>query len=72
MQEEVFGPVIAVAPFKDVSDALAKLHDTCYGEYKSIFLNCHYKTVIRQYRRNEDNYFGDSSQFKNLTCTQTG
>ncbi|ETS72999.1 Aldehyde dehydrogenase [Pestalotiopsis fici W106-1] len=37
MREEVFGPVVAVASFKDASDALAKVHDTCYGLAAAVF-----------------------------------
>lgn len=37
MQEEVFGPVVAVAPFKDVPDVLDKVHDTCYGLAAAVF-----------------------------------
>lgn len=37
MQQEVFGPVVAVAPFKNVSDVLTKVHDTCYGLAAAVF-----------------------------------
>ena len=30
-QEEIFGPVLAVIPFDDVDDALAKANDVFYG-----------------------------------------
>lgn len=31
MQEEIFGPVVAIAKFTDLEDALEKAHDTSYG-----------------------------------------
>jgi len=31
MQEEIFGPVVAIAKFTDIEDVLAKAHDTMYG-----------------------------------------
>lgn len=31
MQEEIFGPVVAIAKFTDIEDALEKAHDTSYG-----------------------------------------
>jgi len=30
-REEIFGPVAAVIPFRDVDDAVAKANDSCYG-----------------------------------------
>jgi aldehyde dehydrogenase (NAD+) len=36
MQEEIFGPVVAIAKFKDVEDVLAKAHDTFYGLAASV------------------------------------
>ncbi|KAM0544114.1 hypothetical protein ACHAPJ_011996 [Fusarium lateritium] len=46
MQEEVFGPVVAVASFKDMDDALNKAHDTCYGLASAVF-TADIKTGIR-------------------------
>jgi aldehyde dehydrogenase (NAD+) len=37
MKEEVFGPVVAVAPFKDVEDVLEMANDTCYGLAAAVF-----------------------------------
>lgn len=37
MQQEVFGPVVAVAPFKDINDVLEKAHDTIYGLAAAVF-----------------------------------
>jgi aldehyde dehydrogenase (NAD+) len=36
MQEEIFGPVVAIGKFKDVEDCLQKAHDTFYGLAASV------------------------------------
>jgi acyl-CoA reductase-like NAD-dependent aldehyde dehydrogenase len=38
-REEVFGPVVAVLPFDDEVDAVAKANDTEYGLSGSVFTN---------------------------------
>ena len=37
MQEEIFGPVVAVSKFKDVDDVIEKAHDTAYGLAAAVF-----------------------------------
>ncbi|KAI8145573.1 aldehyde dehydrogenase domain-containing protein [Fennellomyces sp. T-0311] len=37
MQEEIFGPVVAIAKFKDVEDVLKMAHDTIYGLAAAVF-----------------------------------
>ncbi|KAI8369237.1 aldehyde dehydrogenase domain-containing protein [Radiomyces spectabilis] len=37
MQEEIFGPVVAICKFKDVDDAIEKAHDTTYGLAAAVF-----------------------------------
>ncbi|KAI9263190.1 aldehyde dehydrogenase domain-containing protein [Phascolomyces articulosus] len=37
MQEEIFGPVVAVSKFKDVDDVIDKAHDTTYGLAAAVF-----------------------------------
>ncbi|KAI8140757.1 aldehyde dehydrogenase domain-containing protein [Fennellomyces sp. T-0311] len=37
MKEEIFGPVVVVAKFKDVEDVVAKANDTTYGLAASVF-----------------------------------
>jgi len=36
MQEEIFGPVVAIAKFKDIEDVLQKAHETFYGLAASV------------------------------------
>lgn len=37
MQEEVFGPVVAVASFKTTEEAISKANDSCYGLDSGVF-----------------------------------
>ncbi|KAI8147978.1 aldehyde dehydrogenase domain-containing protein [Fennellomyces sp. T-0311] len=37
MQEEIFGPVVAVSKFKDIDDVIEKAHDTTYGLAAAVF-----------------------------------
>lgn len=37
MREEVFGPVVAVAPFDNADHVLTMAHDTCYGLAAAVF-----------------------------------
>lgn len=37
MQQEVFGPVAALASFKDLNDVLEKAHDMRYGLASAVF-----------------------------------
>lgn len=37
MQEEIFGPVVTIAKFKDVADVVEKAHDTTYGLAAAVF-----------------------------------
>ncbi|KAI8146002.1 aldehyde dehydrogenase domain-containing protein [Fennellomyces sp. T-0311] len=37
MQEEIFGPVVAVSKFKDVDDVIQMAHDTSYGLAAAVF-----------------------------------
>ncbi|KAG0162820.1 aldehyde dehydrogenase (NAD(P)(+)) ald5 [Apophysomyces sp. BC1034] len=37
MQEEIFGPVVAISKFKDADDVVAKAHNTTYGLAAAIF-----------------------------------
>ncbi|MHB1868374.1 MAG: aldehyde dehydrogenase family protein, partial [Nitrososphaerales archaeon] len=38
-QEEIFGPVVTVSTFKDVTDAVEKANDTFYGLSAAIWTN---------------------------------
>jgi len=37
--EEVFGPVVTLAPFDDLNDAIARINGSQYGIHASIFTN---------------------------------
>ena len=37
MQEEIFGPVVAISKFKDVDDVIEMAHDTDYGLAAAVF-----------------------------------
>ena len=37
MKEEIFGPVVAIAKFKDVDDVIAKANDSIYGLAAGVF-----------------------------------
>jgi len=39
MQEEIFGPVAAIATFKDEDEVIRKAHDTVYGLAAAVFTN---------------------------------
>jgi acyl-CoA reductase-like NAD-dependent aldehyde dehydrogenase len=49
MREEVFGPVVAVAPFRTSEDALQMANDTCYGLASGVFTS-DMKTGMRMAR----------------------
>ncbi|ORX46717.1 aldehyde dehydrogenase [Hesseltinella vesiculosa] len=46
MQEEIFGPVVAIAKFKNLDDVIEKAHDTTYGLAASIHTT-NVKTAIQ-------------------------
>lgn len=46
MQEEIFGPVVAITKFKDTDDVLEKAHDTIYGLAAGVFTSSIDKAVL--------------------------
>ncbi|ODQ52036.1 putative aldehyde dehydrogenase-like protein C9E9.09c [Saitoella complicata NRRL Y-17804] len=52
MQEEIFGPVVAIAKFTDIEDVIEKAHDTTYGLAAAVFTT-NLKTAIQVSNRLE-------------------
>jgi acyl-CoA reductase-like NAD-dependent aldehyde dehydrogenase len=48
-QEEVFGPVVTLAPFRDLGEAIAAVNDSPYGLQAGIFTRDHAK-LMRAWR----------------------